>query len=111
MGIIFVDLIQKHIQLALIPFELYFCEREKSFPVGTISFIITAWASIWTVFKAWTIFWACDSVCVTVVVASININLTLAISNTVVVQIIAVTDAALNFFLIGLKTKWIREFY
>ena len=41
----------------------------------------------------------------------IDVDFTLAISDTVVVQVIAVTDTAVDFFLVGLKAKRIGEFH
>ena len=41
----------------------------------------------------------------------IDIDFALAISDTVVVQVIAVTDTAVDFFLVGLKAKRIGEFH
>ena len=41
----------------------------------------------------------------------IDVDFALAISDTVVVQVIAVTDTAVDFFLVGLKAKRIGEFY
>ena len=43
--------------------------------------------------------------------AGIDVDFSLTISDTVVVQIIAMTDTTVNFVLVGLKAKWIGKFY